>query len=131
MVFVFIALVLSLALIPLVLVDMRIKVSETQFELAVRSLETSEEDLAEKRLRRKLILERYKTINWNTGFLKLKSSLIHATEITKKTLNNGYLFSIGVGKSMWNKMKVPNQEIKVKNSTRTNRSLKNPTTRSK
>ena len=131
MVFVFIALVLSLALIPLVLIDMRIKVSETQFELAVRSLETTEEDLAEKRVRRKLILDRYKTINWNTGFLKLKNSLKHATEITKKTLNNGYMFIIGVGKSMWNKMKVPNQAIKAKNSNRTNRSLKSPTTRSK
>lgn len=44
MIFVFILLVLAICLIPIVLIDIRLKVYENQYNIAIRSLESPEEN---------------------------------------------------------------------------------------
>ncbi|WP_397538628.1 hypothetical protein [Rummeliibacillus pycnus] len=133
MIFVFITLILSLALIPLVLIDMKIKVSETQFDLAIRSLELPEETLSNKaqnRMNTKQRLSKLKLVNWNKIQTKLNSKYL--TRV-KKLLISGYTLILDSSKSLKRKMKESWDKMhhlrKSKNS-RTNRSINNQTTRS-
>lgn len=133
LIFVFITLILSLALIPLVLIDMRIKVSETQFDLAIRSLELPDETQtgkAQKHMNTKQRLSQLKLLNWN--IIQTKLNLKYLTTV-KKILIGGYSFILENSSSVkckmvetWNKM----QHISKSKKARQNHNTNNQTTRS-
>jgi len=81
---------------------------------------------------RKQRVAQLKSINWNTGQIRLKNIVVNAAKTAKNILINGNTTIKERSKSLMAKMKEPwtkvLQLIKSKNS-RTNRNTKNPTTR--
>ena len=130
MVFVFIALILSLALIPLAIIDLKIKVSETQFELAIRSLKETQQDKAQKRMHTKQRLSQIRVLNWSIIQTKLTGKYL--TKVKKLPIG-GYLLVIENSKSLkrkimesWDKM----HHLRKSKNSRTNHSMNDSTTRS-
>lgn len=78
---VYIVLILSTCLIPLVLIDMRIKVSEKQFEKAIKNLESMDDNVS---------INIQKTILNSYQITELKTMIIHIYKTMKWKIRSGY-----------------------------------------
>lgn len=112
--FVFIALILCLALIPLVLIDLKIKVSENQFAVAIRNLESTDETLTIMANNRK---KQIYPATWNASIKKLKIHITNATLLLKNNLIKSYDLSKKMRKSLIDKKSYLKAKVFIKSET--------------